>query len=170
MKCYSETLPPLPCFSSSVNDENSITFLTPSPPIVPFSLFIQFFFWMFSLRYYIIISSKRGSHRVYYTNSNISVLITLSLSSLAAQLPSSVCLQNIHSLSTVQYWQTLLDCYKLKFIKYLESNCYVVLKSFALSSNTIISPCWLKRWTIVCIVKVPLYKLWDHLLWGPVVF
>ena len=46
MKCYSET-PPLPCFSSFVNDENSIIFLTPSPPIVPFSLFIQFFFDVF---------------------------------------------------------------------------------------------------------------------------
>ena len=42
--------PPLPCFSSFVNDENSIFFLTPSPPIVLFSLFIQFFFWMSSLR------------------------------------------------------------------------------------------------------------------------
>ena len=43
MKCYSET-PPLPCFSSFVNDENSIIFLTPSPPIVPFSPNLQFFF------------------------------------------------------------------------------------------------------------------------------
>ena len=36
--------PPLPCFSSFVNDENSIIFLTPSPPIVPFSPNLQFFF------------------------------------------------------------------------------------------------------------------------------
>ena len=46
MKCYSETSP-LPCFSSFVNDENSIIFLTPSPPIVLFSLFIQFFLDVF---------------------------------------------------------------------------------------------------------------------------
>ena len=37
--------PPLPRFSSFVNDENSIIFLTPSPPIVQFSPNLQFFFF-----------------------------------------------------------------------------------------------------------------------------
>ena len=46
MKCYFET-PLLPCFSSFINDEKSIIFLTPSPPIVPFSFFLQFFFDVF---------------------------------------------------------------------------------------------------------------------------
>ena len=47
--------PPLPCFSSFVNDENSIIILTPSPPIVQFSPNLQFFFWCLPLEFCYII-------------------------------------------------------------------------------------------------------------------
>ena len=67
MKCYSET-PPLPCFSSFVNDENSIIFLTPSPPIVPFSPNLQFFFWMSSLRYLLIMNMLHIKYEIMVFN------------------------------------------------------------------------------------------------------
>ena len=51
MKCYSET-PPLPCFSSFVNDENSIIFQTPPHPHphnIAFFTLLTFFLGCFPL-------------------------------------------------------------------------------------------------------------------------